>query len=149
VEGGSEQHFMTPFRPDLRERRANSPRLDLVRRRGSRASFFCGGAPGTPRSPKVAQKTPNGTPREPKAIPRDPRVPQRIPRASQGGPRGSQRSPRAPQGSAEAPQREPNGGKGSPSNSKYMRKLPINRPSGRYVKLMAAILSIRCCGPLS
>ena len=38
VEGGSEQHFMTPFRRDPRDPRdrdANSPRLDFVRRRGT------------------------------------------------------------------------------------------------------------------
>ena len=85
-----------------------------------------------PRGPQGHRKAPK---RRPTAPQESPRAPQRSPRASQGGPRGSQRSLRAPQGSAKAPQREPNGCKEGPSNSKYIAKLPINRPSGRYVNL--------------
>jgi hypothetical protein len=90
------------------------------------------GPQGHPRAPKRRPTAPQGSPRAPQG---SPRAPQRSPRASQGGPRGSQRSLRAPQGSAKAPQREPNGCKEGPSNSKYIAKLPINRPSGRYVNL--------------
>ena len=140
---------MTPF-PRApwapRAHRASSGRLDSMRRRVQIDTFARNWASNfrqigenrlsTSRHPKAP---PKGPPREPRAhgAPKGskgrPKAPQRSPRASQGSARGSKRSLWAPQGSPRASQREPEGAKESPSTPKYIKKLPINFTSGRYV----------------
>ena len=70
------------------------------------------------------------------------------PRATTGSPRAPQGTPKGPQrtakGSPRAPQREPKGAQSRPKGDQrqhrgpnYINKLPINRPSGRYVIIYA------------
>ena len=69
-------------------------------------------AKGTPKGTKGAQRTPKGAQRTPKGSPRVPKGVKRASKSAQGRPKALQRS-----------QRE----------KIYTKKLPINRPSGRYV----------------
>ena len=71
-------------------------------------------AKGTPKETKGVQRTPKGVERTPKGSPRSPKGVKRKPKSAQGRPKALQRS-----------QRE----------KIYIKKLPINRPSGRYVML--------------
>ena len=63
--------------------------------------------------------------------------PERSHKGPQGGPKGAKGGPKAAQRESKAPQREPEAGqrepKRPPSRHNYINKLPINRPSGRYV----------------
>ena len=85
---------------------------------------------GTPHGPPGAQGAPNGPQRCPKTANGSPKAGQRGPKSTQREPKGDQSRPKSvPMGS----QRWPKTAKGSPGGPNYINKLPINRPSGRYV----------------
>ena len=89
---------------------------------------------GTPHGPPGAQGAPNGPQRYPKTANGSPKAGQRGPESTQREPKGDQSRPKSvPMGS----QRWPKTAKGSPGGPNYINKLPINRPSGRYVNLIA------------
>ena len=64
-------------------------------------------------------------PKQPKAPQRDPRAPQRDPSGRQSGTQRRQWHP-----------------KGSQRDKIYIHKLPINRPSGRYVIISISIIIV-------
>ena len=78
--------------------------------------------------PKETQRGPKGGPKGSKGAQRtpreSPRAPQRVKTEAKVGPGGAKSVPKTPKGS----QRKPKG-------KIYIKKLPINRPSGRYVNL--------------
>ena len=68
---------------------------------------------------------------EPKGNQMDPKGDQMDPKGSQMDPKGSQTKPKvAPRETKGAPKTP----KGSQGDKLYIHKLPINRPSGRYVR---------------
>ena len=73
----------------------------------------CGDPPKHPHGPLEAVGDPTGAPRRPKGSQRGPEAPQREPKGGQSRPKGNQKDPKS---------------------THYINKLPINRPSGRYVK---------------
>jgi hypothetical protein len=84
------------------------------------------------------QRDPKGGPRHPKGSQREAKV---APKGAQGTPKGAKGRPKSPQREPKAPQREPKGAQSRPKGNQkdpksthYINKLPINRPSGRYVK---------------
>ena len=81
---------------------------------------------GVPRHPKGAQKAPKGRPRHPKV---SPRAPQRKPKAPKAVPKEGQ-------GTAKETQKKPQAQYIYIYIYIYITKLPINRPSGRYVNII-------------
>ena len=86
----------------------------------------------------------NGTPSGPPGAQGAPHGPQKCPKMATGSPsdgqRGAQSTPKGAKGRPKSPQKHPRGSqrchkmaKGSPGRPNYINKLPINRPSGRYV----------------
>ena len=99
--------------------------------------------------PKGSPKRPQGSQREPKSAPSHPRGAQGALKGSHEHPKGSQReskgtpkgTKRWPKKAKETPKDIPKRAKGSPKSPQrrpkdYIDKLPINRPSGRYVIIM-------------
>ena len=86
-----------------------------------------------PICPRTAKGTPKGRQREPKGIPKGTKGAQRTPKGSPRAPKGVKRRPKSAQGKPKALQRHPKEAKGSQREKIYIKKLPINRPSGRYV----------------
>ncbi len=100
------------------------------------------GAKGTQREPRAPQRKPNGTPKgakparkgakgSPRAHQNEPRAPIKEPKEAQGHPKGAKEVPKSPQRKPKAHQRHSREGK--PKGRDLYFKLPINRPSGRYV----------------
>ena len=79
---------------------------------------------GCPKRPKGGPRAGQRDPKAPKGTPRgSPRSPQRVKTEAKVGPGGAKGVPKTPKGG----QRKPQG------KIIYIKKLPINRPSGRYV----------------
>ena len=76
-----------------------------------------------PRQPKAPQGDPTGAPGRPKG----------VQRTAKGSPRAPQREPKEPKVGPKEAKGTPKGPKGSQRDKIYIKKLPINRPSGRYV----------------
>ena len=98
---------------------------------------------GTPQVPQDGQKDrkggPMGAQRRLKGSQRHPSRPQGVPQVFRDGevepkgiPKGAKGSPRTFQSKPMAPKRHPR----EASGALYICKLPINRPSGRYVQLI-------------
>ena len=95
------------------------------------------------REPKGVQGHPKGSQREPKGTPKgakgSPRPSQRAkgsprhPKGSQKEPKGTQREPEGAQSHPKGSQRHPKDIQGKSKGQDLYFKLPINRPSGRYV----------------
>ena len=67
---------------------------------------------------------------------RSPRAPQRSQKEPKVSPKAAKGTSKTPKGSPKGSQREPQGAQSRPKGSQrhlYINKLPINRPSGRYV----------------
>ena len=82
-----------------------------------------------------------------KAATRDPKAPQGQPKGAQGRPKASQRGPKAAPGTTKGAQWRPTGVQGRPmapqkelQGDLYTSKLPLNRPSGRYVMQYICII---------
>ena len=103
---------------------------------------------GSPTPQKGGQKMANGwakghqgdPKRESRGAQSHPRRPKGVPLVAQDGQReakGTQRqpSPKSSQRKPKAPQRHPREAKGSQRDKIYIYKLPINRPSKRYVSI--------------
>ena len=83
------------------------------------------------------EREPEGTPKKLKGRQSQPKGGQGLPKTSKASPKGSQRE-------AQRAQSHPKGGQRHPKNTpgpNYMNKLPINRPSGRYVKLYCNLVA--------
>ena len=91
---------------------------------------------GSAKGPKGTQKEPKGTPKELKGTPKGPKG---IPKEPKGTPKEPKVSPKAAKDTSKTPKGSPKGSQGAQSRPKagqrhlYINKLPINRPSGRYV----------------
>ena len=90
-------------------------------------------APYVPGWPKGAQRPAKGSPR---ASQKEPQEPKGRPKGAQGLPKESKRRPKSAQGTPKALQRHPKEAKGED----IYQKLPINRPSGRYVNVVASLV---------
>ena len=91
-------------------------------------------AKGTPRAPQDAPKRTKGTPKDgqmgPKGTQKGAKGSQRAPKGSQRAPTGSQKERKGTQkGARGSPKSAPR----KPKGQDLYFKLPINRPSGRYV----------------
>ena len=106
-------HWLAPVAP----LRVPNKRLVSTKRNSGILGSIC---------PKGPQKAAEGRPR---ALQREPKEPKGHPKAAQGLPKeskGVKRTPKSTQG-------KPKTVKRSPKEKIYSEKLPINRPSGRYV----------------
>ena len=130
--GGSEQHFMPPLR---RDPRANSKKLFFEDSFVNLTHFSVKDVPFSIKltlwpkgSPKRAQGNPRSAQGRPKRIQRQPKCSQKSQNGAQSWSRGRQRRPK------DTPRK--------PKGKIYIKKLPINRPSGRYVIFYAAGLNV-------
>jgi len=85
---------------------------------------------GTPKGPKGRPKGAKGSPSK-----GTPKGPKGRPKGAQGLPNESKRNPKSVPGAPKALKRHPKAAKGSQREKIYIKKLPINRPSGRYVNI--------------
>ena len=83
--------------------------------------------------------------KNPRKLPKLPKAPQKSPRASQRNQKGIRNEPKGTQSHAKGNQRRPQTPKRNEGDEKYIQKLQINRPSGRYVKRSNLIKTIRLC----
>ena len=115
-------------------------------------------AEGGPRCPKephrypmIAKRTVRDSQWEPKGAEREPKAPKPPTRGptsardsevdSKGTPKGAKGFPRSPQRKPKAPKRHPR----EASGASYICKLPINRPSGRYVITYYKLIYLHIC----
>ena len=146
LEVGSEPQFLTPlpWLPWLRRLPWRVPKTQILlcftvhqRRRGPKTGPLTQwGSMG----PEAPQREPKDTPKERKKPKVGPKEPQRTPSGSQRVPqrrlRRPKSAPREPQGTPKQRKKTKVGPKGPQMGGRgrfYIKKLPINRPSGRYV----------------
>ena len=86
--------------------------------------------------PQDGQRDPKG---QPKAAQGHSKGNHRTPKVAQREPKGSQKSQKEPKvgpGTAKGAPKTPKGSQRKPKGKIYIKKLPINRPSGRYVNTL-------------
>ena len=111
----------------------NSPKLIFVIQLREFVTFLGKGRPIFNKIANVAQGLPKESQREPKGRPKGPKGAQRTPRGSPRAPQRVKTEAKVGPGGAKGVPKAPKGGQRKPKGKIYIKKLPINRPSGRYV----------------
>ena len=142
--GGSEKHLLTPLLQNPRAPRANSKKLDLEIIYNDFGTFARKDVVHFPEKPVYAPEDPKASRRDPKGAQRETKG---RPKRAQWHPKGAKGTQSWPKGRPKRAQGYPKGAKGSPKLAQgmakedprgiYINKLPINRRSGRYVKILS------------